>query len=99
MLYGAAIVVKEEMERFRGLLLYFVKPEDSNYPLYPKMLLHLKNTESNILNLDTENLRSYQRTVLLYQHIIAHPKEIIPIMDFTVSQVFLKSSHYLGYYK
>ena len=89
-IWGTAIVVKEEMERFRGFLLYFVKPEDSNYPLYPKILLHLKNTQSNVLNLETEKLRSYQRTVLLYQHLIAHPQEIIPIMDFTVSQVFLE---------
>lgn len=89
-IWGTTIVVKEAMESFRDFLLYFAKPNDPNHPLYPKLLLHLKNTESNVLNLDTENLRSYQRTILLYRHLVAHPQEIIPIMDITISQVFLE---------
>ncbi|ORZ39082.1 MCM2/3/5 family-domain-containing protein [Catenaria anguillulae PL171] len=63
--------------------------EDDDYePYYPVLLQQLKDSMTNILNLDTANLRAYPPTQMLYDHLLKYPHEVISIMDVTVTDYF-----------
>lgn len=41
------------------------------------------------MNLDCSNLRSYQPARKLYLQLIRFPQEIVPVMDFTITDIYL----------
>lgn len=47
-------------------------------------------TRYRFLNLDGRNLRAYHPTQTLFDQLLAHPQEMIPIMDMTVNEHFLE---------
>ena len=67
-------------------------------PFYPRLLSYLYTIESKylliltrrFLNIDGRNLRSYHPTRLLFDQLLAHPQEMIPIMDMTVNEYFME---------
>ncbi|KAJ3049510.1 hypothetical protein HK097_009509 [Rhizophlyctis rosea] len=58
-------------------------------PFYPKHLAELKIADIYNLNLDCENLRSYPPSQKLFNQLKRYPQEIIPLMDYTLSEVFM----------
>ncbi|KAJ3044786.1 hypothetical protein HDV00_000661 [Rhizophlyctis rosea] len=58
-------------------------------PFYPKKLAELKNADTYNLNLDCENLKSYLPSQKLFYQLKRYPQEIIPLMDYSLSEVFL----------
>ena len=49
----------------------------------------LKLADMYNLNLDCENLRSYPPSQKLFHQLKRYPQEIIPLMDHTLTEVFL----------
>ncbi|KAJ3113694.1 hypothetical protein HDU96_003059 [Phlyctochytrium bullatum] len=62
--------------------------EQDRRPFYPYLLQQMKIAEQTSMNLDCGNLRIFPSTMRLYSQLIRYPQEIIPLMDFTLTEVF-----------
>ncbi|KAI0223806.1 MCM DNA helicase complex subunit [Massospora cicadina] len=56
---------------------------------YPKLIEEMKETQQVNLNLDCLHLLAYPGTNALYHQLKRYPQEIIPLMDFTLTKVFV----------
>ena len=57
--------------------------------LFTARIQQLKNDESFGMNLDCRNLQAYPPCKKLYSQLLKYPQEIIPLMDHTLTELFL----------
>ncbi|KAI8059175.1 MCM2/3/5 family-domain-containing protein [Gongronella butleri] len=100
LIWGTTINIQESMASFRNFLNNFcvvdrkrkfnetdIADEDTR-PFYPQLLAHIRDTNASGINLDCRNLIAYSDTHKLYDQLIKYPQEIIPLMDFTITQFY-----------
>lgn len=61
---------------------------DDYDPLYPRLLLQIKETEIYSLNIDCANLQSWEGTRMLHRQLLHYPQEIISLMDMVVNEMY-----------
>ncbi|KND01040.1 MCM DNA helicase complex subunit MCM4 [Spizellomyces punctatus DAOM BR117] len=101
-IWGTTVNIAESMQMFRDFITNFTQSQhaaDGNNeedmmdqdhePFYPYYLRQLKESEDYNMNLDCSNLRVYQPARKLYNQLIRYPQEIIPLMDHTLTEIFL----------
>ncbi|ORX67226.1 nucleic acid-binding protein [Linderina pennispora] len=59
-------------------------------PVYPQMLQRMHDSEIFQLNLDAQNLRAYAPSQALYRQLVNYPEEVVPIMDYVLTELFLE---------
>ncbi|TPX51817.1 hypothetical protein SeMB42_g00520 [Synchytrium endobioticum] len=100
--WGTTVNIQDSMMMFRKFLEDFTMAErlraqdpdalisDTDYvPFYPRLLQQLKEAEDYNLNLDCLNLKHWPESTKLYHQLLRYPQEIIPLMDHTLTEVFL----------
>ncbi|ORX45319.1 MCM-domain-containing protein [Hesseltinella vesiculosa] len=99
LIWGTTINIQESMASFRNFLNNFTiadrkrklnEPitDDDRHPFYPQLMAHIRTTGATGINLDCRNLLAYSDTHKLYDQLIKYPQEIIPLMDFTITQFY-----------
>ncbi|KAJ3092183.1 hypothetical protein HK102_010002 [Quaeritorhiza haematococci] len=102
-IWGTTIDIQESMYLFRDFLLHFTRAaklehlglptglkDDEDEPFYPHLMRQMKDQELMEMNLDCENLKAYTPAAKLYHQLVRFPQEIIPMMDFVLSEVFFE---------
>lgn len=99
-IWGTTINTHEAMTSFRNFLNNFtlahrkrklnepINDAEDHQPFYPKLLAHLKNTGATSVNLDCRNLKAYNDTHRLHDQLIKYPQEIVPIMDYAITEFY-----------
>lgn len=100
-IWGTTINIQAAMNEFRDFLENFSEEhmlehqgiptmDDGETKLYyPKLIEEMKETQQVNLNLDCQHLVAYSGTQSLYHQLKRYPQEIIPLMDFTLTKVFV----------
>ncbi|KAI9208506.1 MCM2/3/5 family-domain-containing protein [Polychytrium aggregatum] len=70
---------------------HFDDPEEDIMPFYIRLLQELKDREIYTVNFDCCNLRDHPEAEFqqLYLQLVRYPQEMIPIIDHTITEVFL----------
>ncbi|KAI8806476.1 MCM2/3/5 family-domain-containing protein [Cladochytrium replicatum] len=100
-IWGTTVNIDESVKAFRNFLKNFrkadalpagiePKPEELQ-PFYPNLLQMLKESQMLDMNLDCQNLFGFESSRNLYYQLIRYPQEIIPVMDHTLTEVFINT--------
>ncbi|KAJ1957585.1 MCM DNA helicase complex subunit, partial [Linderina pennispora] len=100
-IWGTIVHVRDVMTTFKDFLLHFTAshrpPNPDNLsesermePVYPQMLQRMHDSEIFQLNLDAQNLRAYAPSQALYRQLVNYPEEVVPIMDYVLTELFLE---------
>ncbi|TPX31666.1 hypothetical protein SmJEL517_g05081 [Synchytrium microbalum] len=100
--WGTTVNIQDSMVIFRAFIENFkmetrLMAEDPNAiimdtdrePFYPRLLAQLKEAEEYCVNLDCLNLKHHGDSLKLYHQLLRYPQEIIPLMDHTLTELFL----------
>ena len=60
----------------------------SQQPYYMRLLSEIRKTQTYNININCRNLYDFAPTRSLYQQLVRHPQEIVPIMDLVVHQEY-----------
>ncbi|KAI9105641.1 MCM2/3/5 family-domain-containing protein [Phlyctochytrium arcticum] len=103
-IWGTTVNIAESMQMFRDFISNFTQghhrtdleegdeillTDEESRPFYPTLLAQLREMENYSLNLDCGNLRVYEPARKLYYQLVRYPQEIIPLMDHTLTEIFL----------
>eukprot|EP00842_Homolaphlyctis_polyrhiza_P003307 jgi/Hompol1/3978/HPOL_006863-RA len=101
-IWGTTVNIEASMATFRDFILNFTlkhkldalnEPStsiDDSQPFYDRLLRQLRDIELYSMNLDCSNLYHYPPSKGLYEQLIRYPQEIVPLMDHTLTDIFLE---------
>ncbi|KAJ1948903.1 MCM DNA helicase complex subunit [Linderina macrospora] len=100
-IWGTIVHVREVMTTFKDFLLHFTPAHRPPNPdtltesehteaVYPQLLQRMHDSEIFQLNLDAQNLRAYAPAQGLYRQLVNYPEEVVPIMDYVLTELFLE---------
>ncbi|KAH6570542.1 hypothetical protein BASA50_008269 [Batrachochytrium salamandrivorans] len=102
LIWGTTVNIENSMAMFRDFILNFTTAhklegvpnatitDADRLPFYDRLLRHLKTNDIRDMNLDCINLEAYLPARRLYQQLIRYPQEIIPLMDHTLTDIYLE---------
>ncbi|KAI8846973.1 MCM2/3/5 family-domain-containing protein [Chytridium lagenaria] len=62
--------------------------EQDSRPFYPDLLHQMRAADRTSMNLDCLNLKIFPASVKLYYQLIRYPQEIIPLMDYALTEIY-----------
>lgn len=81
LIWGTNVNVEDTAKLFKAFLSGYRRSGDVD-PFYLQLLQELRMSGNYHLNIDCDNIRSFDET--LYDQLIRYPQEVIPIFDLTV---------------
>ncbi|KAJ8323951.1 hypothetical protein BDV3_002130 [Batrachochytrium dendrobatidis] len=102
LIWGTTVNIESSMAMFRDFILNFtiahklegtadaVITDADRMPFYDRLLRHLNTNDVHDMNLDCTNLEAYPPARRLYQQLVRYPQEIIPLMDHTLTDIYLE---------
>ncbi|KAJ2855598.1 MCM DNA helicase complex subunit [Coemansia erecta] len=100
-IWGTIVHVRDVMSMFKDFMLHFTaghRPPSSGglselelaEPVYPQLLRRMHESEVFQLNLDAQNILAYPPSQRLYKQLVNYPEEVIPIMDYVLTELFME---------
>ncbi|KAJ2232955.1 MCM DNA helicase complex subunit [Coemansia sp. RSA 485] len=102
-IWGTIVHVRDVMSTFKDFMQHFTaghRPPASSTdglsavemsePVYPQLLRRMHEAEVFQLNLDAQNLLAYAPAQRLYKQLVNYPEEVIPIMDYVLTELFME---------
>ncbi|RKP05162.1 MCM2/3/5 family-domain-containing protein [Thamnocephalis sphaerospora] len=101
-IWGTTVNIEDAITAFTDFLRHFERrhvlqkaghaaSEADCEPFYPSLMQQIHDTESYNLNLDCANLLAYPKAEKLYYQLVRYPQEIIPLMDYALTNFFTES--------
>ena len=93
LIWGTTVNIEDSMSMFRDFVLNYSESTNElgeRVVFYDGLLRHMKEYQNFNLNLDCTKLKNYEPTKRLYNQLIRYPQEIIPLLDHTLSEIFME---------